>query len=183
MLGNWFEPGDWSNSPMDASAVARTFHSAKVSIMTHMRAWSGMVVGSLILASAACRQSERTSVDSAAGSIENTVRTALAVIDVDMGRHIDDEKKISDKTDDFAPSDTIYASVHTSGTANNSQLIGRWTFQDSTMVDERTDSVTASGDAHTVFFITKPSGLPAGKYTLHVLIDGKEVRTKDVDVK
>ena len=183
MLGNWFEPGDWSNSPMDASAVARTFHSAKVSIMTHMRAWSGMVVGSLILASAACRQAERTSVDSAAGSIENTVRTALAVIDVDMGRHIDDEKKISDKTDDFAPSDTIYASVHTSGTATSEAVVGRWTFQDGTVVDEKTDSVTTNGDARTAFFIVEPGGFPKGTYTLHVLIDGREVRTKDVTVK
>lgn len=151
--------------------------------MRHMRAWSGTVVGSLILVAVACKQSERTSVDSAAGSIANTVQTALAVIDVDMGRHIDDEKKVSDKTDDFAPSDTIYASVHTSGTANNSLVVGRWTFQDSTMVDEKTDSVTTNGDGRTVFFITKPSGLTPGKYTLHVLVDGKEVRTKDVEVK
>jgi hypothetical protein len=34
---------------------------------------------------------------------------AFSVVDIDMGRHIDADKKISDKTDDFAPSDTIYA--------------------------------------------------------------------------
>lgn len=111
------------------------------------------------------------------------MRTALAVIDVDMGRHIDVERKISDKTDDFAPSDTIYASVHTSGTATNSPVVGRWTFQDGTMVDEKTDSVTTSGTARTVFFIAKSTGLPSGKYTLHVIVDGKEVSSKDVTVK
>jgi hypothetical protein len=105
------------------------------------------------------------------------------VIDVDMGRHVDAERKIGDKTDDFAPSDTIYASVHTSGTANNSAVIGRWTFQDGTVVDEKTDNVTTNGDARTVFYIAKPSGLPQGKYTLHVIIGGKEVRSKDVTVK
>ncbi|MFL5616981.1 MAG: hypothetical protein ACJ79A_01145 [Gemmatimonadaceae bacterium] len=111
------------------------------------------------------------------------MRTALSVIDVDMGRHVDAERKISDKTDDFAPSDTIYASVHTSGTATNSPVVGRWTFQDGTLVDEKTDNVTTSGMARTVFYIAKPSGLARGRYTLHVFVDGKEVRAKDVEVK
>ena len=78
---------------------------------------------------------------------------------------------------------TIYASVHTSGTATNGAVVGRWTFQDGTVVDEKTDTVTTNGDAHTAFFIVKPGGLSRGKYTLHLLIDGKEVRTKDVTVK
>ena len=109
--------------------------------------------------------------------------SAFSVIDIDMGRHIDAEKKISDKTDDFAPNDTIYASIHTSGTANNSAVVGRWTFENGTVVDERTQNVTTNGDAYTEFHIVKPGGWPKGKYTLHVMIDGKEVRTKDVTVK
>ena len=100
-----------------------------------------------------------------------------------MGRHVDSDKKITDRTDDFAPSDTIYASVHMSGTANSGAVVGRWTFADGTTVDEKTDSVTTNGDARTVFYIAKPGGFVKGKYTLHVLIDDKEVRTKDVTVK
>ena len=137
----------------------------------------------LILAAAACTKSQRATADSAAGAIANTVGTALSVIDVDMGRHIDADRKISDKTDDFLPTDTIYASVHTSGTATNGAVVGRWTFQDGTVVDEKTDTVTTNGDARTAFFIVKPGGLSRGRYTLHLLIDGKEVRTKDVTVK
>ena len=137
----------------------------------------------LILAAAACTKSQRATADSAAGAVANTVGTALSVIDVDMGRHIDADRKISDKTDDFVPTDTIYASVHTSGTATNGAVVGRWTFQDGTVVDEKTDTVTTNGDARTAFFIVKPGGLSRGKYTLHLLIDGKEVRTKDVTVK
>jgi len=151
--------------------------------MKRVRALSGPVAVSLLLTAAACNRSERAVADSAAGAIENNVRTALAVMDVDMGRHIDAERKISDKTDDFTPNDTIYASVHTSGTATNSPVVGRWTFQDGTVVDEKSDNVTTNGTARTVFFITKPTGLPAGKYTLHVIVDGKEVRSKDVTVK
>ena len=151
--------------------------------MRYRRTWSGAVAAGLLLATTACTQSERSKADSAAGTIESNVRAALSVVDVDMGRHVDAERKIRDKTDDFAPSDTIYASVHTSGTATNSPVVGRWTFQDGTVVDEHTDNVTTTGTARTVFFISKPSGFARGKYTLHVLVDGKEVRTKDVEVK
>jgi hypothetical protein len=151
--------------------------------MKRVRALSGPVAVSLLLTAAACSQSERAVADSAAGAIESNVGTALAVIDVDMGRHIDAERKISDKTDDFTPNDTIYASVHTSGTATNSPVVGRWTFQDGTVVDEKSDNVTTNGTARTVFFIAKPTGLPAGKYALHVIVDGKEVRSKEVTVK
>jgi hypothetical protein len=131
----------------------------------------------------ACNQEQKAKADSAAGAIASEARAALSVIDVDVGRHIDAERKVSDKTDEFSASDTIYASVHTSGTAQNGAVVGRWTFQDGTVVDEKTANVTTSGDERTVFFIARPSGLTPGKYTLHVIVDGKEVRTKDVTVK
>jgi hypothetical protein len=92
-------------------------------------------------------------------------------------------RKISDATDTFAPTDTHYASVHTSGAEKSREIVGRWTFQDGTVVGERTDSVTTSGDGRTVFLIMRPAELPRGTYTLHVLVNGREVRTKDATVK
>jgi hypothetical protein len=141
------------------------------------------LIALLLSSAAACNRDQRATVDSAAGTAADAIRTALSVIDIDMGRHVDAEKKISDKTDEFAPKDTIYASIHTSGTATNGAVVGRWTFQDGTVVDEKTETVTTNGDARTAFFITKSGGFKPGKYTLHVLIDGKEARTKDVTVK
>jgi hypothetical protein len=148
---------------------------------TH-RVLAALTSGVFIIA-AGCTKEQRAEVDTAAGAVAERVGTALSVIDIDMGRHIDAEKKISDKTDDFVPTDTIFASVHTSGTANNSPVIARWTFQDGSVIDEKTTNVTTSGDAYTVFYIVKPGGFAKGKYTLHLLIDGREVRTKDVTVK
>lgn len=144
--------------------------------MRHAHGLSVVLVIGAFCGATACNKEQRATAESAA-------RTALSVIDVDMGRHVDIDKKIADKTDDFAPSDTIYASVHMSGSANNGAVVGRWTFADGTIVDEKTDSVTTNGDARTVFYIVKPGGFVKGKYTLHVLINGKEVRTKDVTVK
>ena len=135
-----------------------------------------------------CAKKDDTAVDTTTPAAAAPVpapaaSSVLSVIDVDMGRHIDAEKKISDKTDDFAPSDTIYASVHTSGAAANQTMVGRWTFENGTVVDEKSETISPTGDAYTTFHIVKPGGWPKGKYTLHVLLNGNEVRTKDVTVK
>src|SRR3954469_16454404 len=128
------------------------------------------LVGVVVSGLAACNKSQQRTSDSAAGAVGSSAGTALSVIDVDVGRRVDTDKKISDATDTFAATDTIYASVHTSGAAKNSEIVGRWTFQDGTVVDERADSVTTSGDGRTVFLIMSPAGLPRGTYTFHVLV-------------
>lgn len=151
--------------------------------MTHAsRLRIGVAIGALVALSA-CTRSQRSEVDTAAGTVESSVRAALSVIDVDMGRHVGADSTITDKTDEFTPSDTIFASVHTSGTANNGAVVARWTFEDGTVVDEKTNTVTTSGDSRTVFHLSKAGGLAKGKYTLRVLVDQKEVRSKDVTVK
>lgn len=138
----------------------------------------------MVTMSVGCSKKDAATVDTTtAMAPARGAPAALSVVDVDMGRHIDADKKISDKTDDFAPTDTIYASVHTSGSAANQTVLGRWTFQDGQTVDEHSQSISPTGDAYTEFHIVKPSGWPKGKYTLHVLVNGAEARTKDVTVK
>ena len=119
----------------------------------------------------------------ASATTPDTASKSFDVGDIDMGRHIGADKKISDKTDDFAPKDTIYASIHTKGGSAPVQLMAHWTFQDSTVVAEDTQTVQPGVDADTEFHIVKAGGWPKGKYTIHVMADGKEVKTKDVTVK
>jgi hypothetical protein len=136
-----------------------------------------------VAAGAGCSKEQQAKIDSAAGSADTAVRAALSVIDIDMGRRLGTDNKVTEKTDEFAARDTIYASVHTSGTATSGAVVGRWTFQDGALVEEQTQNVSTSGDAYTSFRMAKAGGLAPGKYTLHVLIDGREVRTKDVTVR
>ena len=49
--------------------------------------------------------------------------TPLKVTDVEVGRALDADKKISDKTDTFKPTDTIYVSVSTEGTSPGAKLV------------------------------------------------------------
>jgi hypothetical protein len=112
-----------------------------------------------------------------------TPAATVTVADVDIGKAVGADKKITDKTDEFAPKDQVYASVHTTGTAPSTSITARWTFENGSVVDERSENVAANGDAYTEFHIAKPTGFPKGKYTLHVLLDGREVQTKDFTVK
>jgi hypothetical protein len=138
------------------------------------------------VATIGCSKKEAANVDTAtpaAAAPTPVTPAAFAVADVVVGRHLDAAKKISDKTDEFAPTDTIYASVHTTGAASNQTVVGRWTFQDGQTVGEHSETISPAGDAYTEFHIVMPSGWPKGKYTLHVLVNGTEVQTKDVTVK
>ena len=108
--------------------------------------------------------------------------SSVQVADVNIGRGISADKHVANQSDTFAARDTIYASIHTTGAAPNTNLTARWTFQDGQVVDERTETISPNGDAYTEFHISKPSGWPAGKYTLHVLVNGQETQTKDFTV-
>lgn len=131
-----------------------------------------------------CAKKDATPIDTTSvAAAPATTAAAFSVVDIDLGRHLDAEKKISDKTDDFAPMDTIYASVHTAGAATNQALAAKWTYQDGQMVDEHSETISPTGDAYTEFHIVKPSGWPKGKYTLHLMVNGAEARTKDATVK
>jgi hypothetical protein len=148
----------------------------------------GAVLCGTLLATSACKKNETpvTDTSTSAGAVATppaATPAAVTVVDIDMGKAVGADKKITDKTDVFKPTDTIYASVHTTGTAPTTALTARWTFENGTVVDERTENIAATGDAYTEFHIAKPSGWPKGKYTVHILLNGNEVRTKDVEVK
>ena len=145
-----------------------------------MKKYLAMALAGVMLA--ACGKKDATTTDTTTPASVTPVAQTLDVGDIDMGRHIAADKSISDKTDDFAAKDTIYASIHTKGGPATSQVMARWTFEDGTVVHEETQAVT-NAEGNTEFHIAKPSGWPKGKYTVHIMVDGKEVRTKDVTVK
>lgn len=146
-----------------------------------VRTAATMAIAAFVLAG--CGKKETPSTEGGAVVPSGGQPAALQVADVKIGKGIGADKHVANETDTFAPRDTVYAAVHTTGTAQNTQIVGRWTFQDGQVVDERTESISPTGDTYTEFHIAKPTGWPAGKYTLHVLVNGQEVQTKDFTVK
>ncbi len=151
---------------------------------THTIRLAGFALAGITLLGLGACNRDKTDEDAAATQTqETTPPVTVAVADVDLGRSIGTDMKISDKTDDFKPADQIYAVVHTTGSAASTPLTARWVFQDGQTVDETTQNISPNGDAYTEFHIKKDSGFPVGKYTLHILLDGREVSTKDFEVK
>ena len=110
--------------------------------------------------------------------------TGFRVTEMDLGRSVGADNKINDDTDDFKPSDTIYAVVTTDGASNGASLVARWTFQDGQLVEEQTQVVnSAGGNALTQFRLNKPSGWPVGKYKVSIMMNGNEVESEEFEVK
>ena len=108
---------------------------------------------------------------------------AVRVSGIEVGRALGASKVIADKTSEFRPSDTIYLSVETDGTAPRTTLAARWTYQDGQVVKEQSEAIAPAGNAHTEFHIAKPDGWPAGKYTVAVSLNGAAAGSKDFVVK
>ena len=142
-------------------------------------------LGLALVASGACGKKAENAPDTAAagGAVAATPAQNVQVADVKLGKRLGADKQVSDETDSFKMRDTIYASVHTTGSASSAQqLTARWMFETGQQVDERTESISPTGDTYTEFHIAKPSGWPPGKYMLHVMLNGQQVQTKDFTV-
>ena len=106
------------------------------------------------------------------------------VTSVDLGKSIGDDKKIKEAATTFGKKDTIYAAISSEGVAAKVTLKAKWTFgPKATPVNEETRDIAPTGPAVTEFHIAKPSGWPAGKYTLEVSADGTVAATKEFEVQ
>jgi hypothetical protein len=138
-------------------------------------------VAALLVVAACGRRDETPAMDTATGTVAPAT-TPITVGEIDVGRSLNADKGIADRTETFRRTDTIYVSVATQGTGSGT-LAARWTFQDGQVVDESTQSVSPTGPARTEFHVMKPDGWPVGKYRVEILLNGASVGTKEFEVK
>ena len=106
----------------------------------------------------------------------------ISVTDIDLGRAINADLSIQEATTTFRPSDVVYASIATSGAAPATVGV-RWTFNDDQVVDKGDRDIHPTGPTRTEFHISKPDGLPVGRYRLEVTLNGASAGTKEFEVK
>ena len=144
--------------------------------MRHLNRVSLSLCVALVIVSTACRDKTPSDTTGTAGS-------AVKVTDVTLGRAIGGDKAITDRTDNFRPTDTIYASVATDGSSASTTLRARWTYEGGQVVDESTRAIAANNRERTEFHISKPDGWPTGKYQVELFLDGRSIETKKFEVK
>lgn len=146
---------------------------------------------STALALAACGKKEEPAPAPApapapsAGPAPAPAPAGIAVSSVTAGSEIGADKKVAVATDSFAPSDTMYVSVDTTG-SGTAKLDAKWTYsKDGNVAVVKDDSMTinTSGPATHEFHVSKPDGWPAGNYEVDVLLDGRSVGSKKLTVK
>ena len=108
--------------------------------------------------------------------------TAVRVTDVDLGRAVGQDKRVTDKADSFTPRETIYVSVRTEGSASNATLKARWTYEGGQLVQESSRIIAPTGTAVTEFHVAKPDGWPKGSYKVEVFLNGNSVETESFKV-
>jgi hypothetical protein len=112
----------------------------------------------------------------------NNAPAAVTFSSVELGSTVDANNKILASGTSFAPKDSIYASVDTSG-SGNAALAVKWTYQDGQVVHEDSKTLNAMGPETTAFMISKPGGFPAGNYKVDISLNGNQVASKDFSVK
>jgi hypothetical protein len=141
------------------------------------------------IAVAACGKKDQGQVvdTTAAGTQTATVSvdtTPIKVSDIQIGKSIGADKKVSNGTTTFAVRDTMYAAVVTDGAAKDAKLTGKWTFGNGQVVKQETQTISPTGGEYvTEFHITKASAWPKGAYKFEAVLNGVSAGTKDLEVK
>jgi hypothetical protein len=121
----------------------------------------------------------------APASTQAAPSTGVAVSAVTLGSGINALKRVVNATDSFSRTDTIYASVDTTG-AGSSTLTAKWTYRangQDVPVHQDSQTVNPTGPATTEFHVSKPDGWPAGDYRFDVSTSGGSQGGRNFTVK
>jgi hypothetical protein len=127
------------------------------------RAWLAVVVAAVTLSGAACS------------------RGPLQVTAIQTGRSLNSDNSVGNHGTRFKPTDTLYVSVLTKG-AGSGTLEARWLFR-GRVVTEGKKEVSYPDDAATEFHMQYAGTLPTGDYTVEILLDGKAVESRKLEVR
>jgi hypothetical protein len=149
-----------------------------------------VLVGTAVVAASACggggadrSGTETGAADSAAAAAPAPVSNELDIASVMIGKRIGENNLIIEPTFQFAPGDTVYVSVGTTGAPDSATLAAVWHFQSGKVVDSTSRTIQPDGPENTEFHIANPTGWPVGTYKVTIYADGDSVDARTFAVK
>ena len=112
-----------------------------------------------------------------------TLRADVSVTEISLGRAVETNRRVAQPREDFVPADTVYASVVTEGSARRVLLKARWTYQGSDVVSESSLDIAPSGATVSEFHVSRPEGLPPGRYQVEIFLDGASAGKRGFSVQ
>jgi hypothetical protein len=106
----------------------------------------------------------------------------LKVSNVMIGRRIGAGNHITEPTFQFAPADTVYVSVGTTGTTGADHLTAAWRSQTGEIVQQSNEPIPAAGQ-NAAFQLSQPKGLKPGTYKVVVFLGNDSADAKVFVVK
>jgi hypothetical protein len=146
------------------------------------RFWTATACALTLMTVGACNR-DAPDTGAGTGTATTTPANTVSAGEIRLGKGIGADKRVTNESDDFRPTETIYASVATTGIAPNANLVARWTYQDGQVVSADSITIAPNSDEYTEFHISNPGGFPPGDYKLEVFMNGQSVGTKDFDVE
>jgi hypothetical protein len=110
-------------------------------------------------------------------------RSDVTVTEISLGRALEPDRRIARPVDVFAPTDTVYVSVVTQGSAAEGLLKARWTYQNAEVVAESSLYIVPSSMTGNEFHISKAEGLPRGTYEVEITLDGRAAGKRSFSVR
>jgi hypothetical protein len=144
-----------------------------------------IIFAAALLAVPACSKKEApaTPATPTVGQAGAPAAAPFAVSAITLGKQIGADKKVTEQGSVFAPGDTIYASVSTTGASPSVALTARWTYDDGQLVNESQQTIAPTGPSVTEFHIAKASGWPVGNYKVEISTPGGSLGSKSFEVR
>jgi hypothetical protein len=106
----------------------------------------------------------------------------LKVSNVMIGKRIGAGNHVTEPTFQFAPADTVYVSVGTTGSTGADHLTAAWRSQTGEVLQQSSEPIPAAGQ-NAAFRLSQPKGLKPGTYKVIVFLGDDSVETKVFVVK
>jgi hypothetical protein len=106
----------------------------------------------------------------------------LRVSNVMIGRRVGAGNHVTEPTFQFAPKDTVYVSVGTTGTTGADHLTAAWRSQTGEVVQQSSLPIPAAGE-NAAFQLSQPKGFKPGTYKVVVFLGNDSVDAKVFVVK
>ena len=148
--------------------------------------WRRVAAGSVALMAGltalGCRAEGREQTAASGDVVIERVSDPLRIIDIEIGRAIGPDNRVTEPTEDFRPDDTIYASVVMLGTAESATLKAKWMQASGTLLDQTVRTVSPSGETVAEFHLVRPRGWEKGRYRVEIMLDGVTVGEEEFRV-
>ena len=145
-----------------------------------------VLLASAVVGSAACGgggEKSGTETGAANTAAAPAVPEKFEVANVMIGKRIGANNLITEPTFQFAPADTVFVSIGTTGKSDGTTLTAIWHFQDGKVMDSTAKTIHPTGPEATEFHLANPKGFKQGTYKVTIYSDGDSADARTFAVK